>query len=197
MYGDVRQGDYLGAFLDGGLWLVFLPGVMLLIAPVMASGVPSWCTRVGVVLTVASGVGLVLTQGRKEEGVLAKAITGVVSLYGILGTYGATSFISDVVSYSRLLALGLATVVIGWSVNFFAGMVRDGLATLGVLSWVVFVLILVIGHSFNFFMSILGAFVHSARRIFVEFFGRFYEGGAPAFAAFGGEPGQVRLLEEA
>lgn len=70
---------------------------------------------------------------------------------------------------------------------------KDGLGPLGVPA---FVLVIVLGHTFNFLMSILGAFVHSARLIFVEFFGRFYEGGAPAFVAFGREPGQVRLVDE-
>jgi len=193
MYGYVRRGDVWGALMDGGLWLIFLPGVVLLVAPVLAPGLPGWVLKTGLVLAGSGGAGLILTQGRKEEGLGAKALTGFVSLYGILGTYGTTSFIADVVSYSRLLALGLATVIVGWSVNFVGGLVKEALGPAGVP---VFVLVLVVGHTFNFLMSILGAFVHSARLIFVEFFGRFYDGGAPAFVAFGREPGQVRLVDE-
>jgi V/A-type H+-transporting ATPase subunit I len=196
MYGEVRQGRPLDALFDGGLWLVFLVGLLLLVLPMFVPGMPAWSGGWGAALAVVSGIGLVLTQGRKEEGLLAKALVGIVSLYGIVGTYGATSFISDVVSYSRLLALGLATVVIGWSVNFLAGLVRDGTSGLGPLSILLFVIILLVGHSFNFFMSILGSFVHSARLIFVEFFGRFYEGGAPPFQPFGLDEGQIRLVQE-
>ena len=35
---------------------------------------------------------------------------------------------------------------------------------------------------FNFGLSLLSAYVHSARLIFVEFFGKFYEGGGRSFA---------------
>ena len=66
----------------------------------------------------------------------------------------------------------------------------------GPLGWWGFIPLVLFGHTFNFFISILGGFVHSARLIFVEFFGRFYSGGAPAFVPFGQEPGRVRLIEE-
>ena len=193
MYGAARQHDYAGAVFDGGLWLLFLPGLVLLIGAAMAEGAPAWVWRTGLGLVVVSAIGLVLTQGRREQGILAKAITGIVSLYGILGTYGTTSFIGDVLSYSRLLALGLTTVIVGMSFNILAGLVKTSLGPLG---WPAFVLVVVFGHTFNFFISILGGFVHSARLIFVEFFGRFYGGGAPAFLPFGREPGRVRLVSE-
>jgi len=84
-------------------------------------------SRLALGMIVVSGVGLVLTQGRKETTFLGKAITGVVSLYGILGSYGTTSFIGDTLSYSRLsysrlLALGLTTVIVGQSANMIAGL---------------------------------------------------------------------------
>lgn len=190
MYGDLRRGDYAGAVFDGGLWLVFLPGMVLAVTAVIMTEAPAWLLRAGLWMMLVSGVGLVLTQGRREKGLAAKALTGLVSLYGILGTYGSTSFIGDVLSYSRLLALGLTTTIVGMSFNIVAGLLR------GPLGWWGFIPVLVFGHTFNFLISILGGFVHSARLIFVEFFGRFYSGGAPGFVAFGEEPGRVRLLEE-
>ena len=44
---------------------------------------------------------------------------------------------------------------------------------------------LILAHAFNFLISVMGAFVHSMRLILVEFFGRFYEGGAKPFAPLG------------
>jgi len=193
MYGAVRRRDYASAVFDSGLWLVFLPGLVLLVTAMMMEGEPPGVSQVGLWMGVGSGVGLVLTQGRHEKGFPAKAVTGVVSLYGILGTYGSTSFIGDVLSYSRLLALGLTTFVVGWSFNIVAGLVKGSLGPLG---WPAFILVVLFGHTFTFLISILGGFIHSARLIFVEFFGRFYSGGAPAFIAFGQEPGRVRLVEE-
>ena len=193
IYGALRKRDYAAAVFDGGLWLVFLPGLVLVITAVITQDEPVWVMRTGGWLAVTSAVGLVLTQGRREKGLAAKAITGLISLYGILGTYGSTSFIGDVLSYSRLLALGLTTTIVGMSFNIVAGLVKGSLGPLG---WPAFLVVVLFGHTFNFFISILGGFVHSARLIFVEFFGRFYTGGAPAFVPFGGEAGRVRLVEE-
>jgi V/A-type H+-transporting ATPase subunit I len=61
--------------------------------------------------------------------------------------------------------------------NLMAGMVRD----VPYVGMVLFIIVLLVGHLFNFLISALGAFVHSMRLIFVEFFGRFYEGGTRPF----------------
>ena len=138
---------------------------------------PQALFRLALIVMLAVMVGLVLTQGRREEGIVAKGITGLVSIYGILGSYGCVSFVGDMLSYSRLLALGLTTSIVGMSFNIIGGLVRD-------LPWVgivLFVLVLVVGHLFNFAVGILGAFVHPARLIFLEFFSRFYEGGGVRF----------------
>ena len=101
------------------------------------------------------------------------------------------SFIGDTLSYSRLLALGLTTTIVGMSFNIIAGLVTS----VPVLGVVLFVLIAAFGHVFNFFISILGGFVHSARLIFVEFFTKFYEGGATPFAPLGA-PRTVRVIDD-
>jgi hypothetical protein len=190
-YREARKRDYVAAVCDGGLWLVYLPSLLLLGAG-LGGLLPGIVTRIAIVTAVASAVGLVLTQGRHEEGVIGKAATGVVSLYGILGSYGTTSFLSDTLSYSRLLALGLSTAVVGMVANFLGNLLGSMLPVwLGV---VVFVLIAVVGHLFNFALSMLGGFVHSVRLVFLEFFSRFYEGGARPFAPLG-EPQTVRVID--
>jgi V/A-type H+-transporting ATPase subunit I len=180
MYREARRGDWVAAVCDGGLWLLFLPGLIMLLAAGLAP-VPGWVSRVGLILLGTGAAGLVLTQGRREKGLFAKALTGIVSLYGILGTYGTTSFIGDTLSYSRLLALGLTTTIVGMCFNIIAGLVK-GVPVAGVL---IVMLVLLVGHLFNILVSILGAFVHSGRLIFVEFFGRFYEVGGKRFRALG------------
>jgi len=175
-YGLLRRGDVWGAVFDAGLWLVMLPAFLVVFGSLFFD-VPGGLFRTAVVLGALAGMGLVLTQGRKESGLLAKAITGVVSIYGILGSYGCISFLGDMLSYSRLLALGLTTSIIGLSFNIMAGLLRE-------VPWVgalLFVLTLVAGHAFNFLVSILGAFVHPARLIFLEFFMRFYESSGVRF----------------
>ncbi len=149
--------------------------------------------RTGQVMAIIGAVGLVLTQGRHEESLIAKAITGVISLYGILGTYGCTGFIGDVLSYSRLLALGLTTTIVGMAFNIIAGL----LGSVSIAGPILFILIFIIGHSMNFVVSILGAFVHPARLIFLEHFNRYYEGGAAGFQPFGFPNDRIQIVEKA
>jgi V/A-type H+-transporting ATPase subunit I len=187
---EIRRRDYASAVFDAGLWLVFLPGLILAITP-MFYPLPGTVVTVAYWLLGVSALGLVLTQGRKEKGVVAKGITGVVSLYGILGSYGATSFVGDVLSYSRLLALGLTTTIIAVSVNILANMVKDIPWGLGVVA---FAVIFFVGHAGNFIMSILGAFVHPARLVLLEFFNRFYESGGRRFTPLGPEATRVEII---
>ena len=98
-----------------------------------------------------------------------------------MGSYGISAFVGDTLSYCRLLALGLTTSIVAMSFNLLGGMVK-GIPYVGMI---LFILILIIGHLFNFAISVLGAFVHSMRLIFVEFFGRFYESGARPFQPLG------------
>lgn len=180
VYGAARNRDWAAALFDGMLWLIVLPG-LLLTAAGATTDLPPVVTKFGLLMTALGALGLVFTQGRGEEGLASKSITGIVSLYGILGSYGVTAFIGDTLSYCRLLALGVTTSVVAMSVNIMAGMLRD-VPYVGI---VLFVLVLALGHGFNFGISVLGAFIHSMRLIFVEFFGRFYEGGARPFRPLG------------
>jgi V/A-type H+-transporting ATPase subunit I len=179
----------MGAIFDAGLWLLTLPG-FLLIASTLFLETPPWALRLGLALFGVGALGLVLTQGRHERGIAGKCITGFVSLYGILGSYGCVSFMGDVLSYSRLLALGLTTSVVGMAFNMMAGMLRQVHAAGPVL----FVAMLLFGHAFNFAISILGSFIHPARLIFLEFFGRFYEGGAVRFRPLSPDSDQVMVV---
>jgi len=190
MVTEVRRRDYAAAAFDGGLWLLFLPGLTLLVLPMFMPQAARFSTLAWW-LTGLGATGLVLTQGRKEESFMGKALTGVVSLYGIMGSYGATAFLSDVLSYSRLLALGLATSILGLSVNMMAGLLRDLHPIVG---FILFVALVVAGHFVNFLMSILGAFVHPTRLILLEFFGRFYEPGGRKFVPLGFRSDKVDIV---
>ena len=82
-------------------------------------------------------------------------------------------------SYSRLLALGLATGVIASVVNSMGSMIGDG--PVGII---VFIIVFIVGHTLNLAINLLGAYVHTNRLQYVEFFGKFYEGGGRAFNPF-------------
>ncbi len=117
---------------------------------------------------------LILTQGRKEKNIFMKFFKGVFSLYNSI------AFFSDILSYSRLLALGLATTALAFAVNLIAEMAH-GIPYVG---FILMIIILVVGHLFNMVINILGAFIHSARLQFVEFFGKFITGSGRGFKPF-------------
>ena len=116
-------------------------------------------------------VALVATQGRKNKNIFMKIFGGLASLYDIIG------YISDLLSYSRILALGLASLVIASVFNILGAM--PGLSVGGVIF---FVIIFCIGHLLNIAINMLGAFVHTSRLQYIEFFGKFYEDGGRPFA---------------
>ncbi len=138
------------------------------------------------ILLIIGVVGIVLTQGREKKNIVLKFLSGVLGLYGLVG------YLSDVLSYSRLLALGLATSIIGLAVNTIAGMV-NGVPIIGI---VLALIVLVVGHVFNLGINALGAFIHSGRLQFVEFFTKFLEGGGAAFKPLRRDSRFVRLTQK-
>lgn len=169
---DSKQGELLDGILDNGPWLALFTSLLLLLASSFGFGVES---KVAVWMIYGSLALLVLTQGRREKNIGAKAFKGVMSLYDSVG------YFSDILSYSRILALGLATTALAFAVNLIAGLVSEMVPYVG---GVLMVLILIIGHIFNVAVNVLGAFVHSARLQFVEFFGKFITASGRQFKPF-------------
>ncbi len=86
---------------------------------------------------------------------------------GLWDTYNmATGILGDVLSYLRLFALGLAGGMLGQAFNNLALSVKGD----AVMTWIPFVLILIVGHVINILLSSLGAFVHPMRLTFMEYF---------------------------
>lgn len=165
-YNLIRKGKVLDAVFDIGFWYIFLTGLVLLLVGGNIKVVGKYMTIIGAVL-------LVLTQGREEKNIVKKLGKGILSLYDSVG------FMSDVLSYSRLLALGLATGVIASVINNIGTLF--GFNVLGII---ILIITFSVGHIFNILINALGAFVHSSRLQYVEFFSKFYEGGGKPYKPF-------------
>ncbi len=136
-------------------------------------------------LYLGLGIGMVgavlMAQGLREK------ISGPVNV-----VYGITGLIADAASYSRLMALGIATGIIAFAINYiltwFYGSLSPSLSAISDLLLVPLLILLAFvffaAHSFNIFIQSLGAFIHTMRLHYVEFFGKFYEGGGEKFTPF-------------
>ncbi|NTW71656.1 MAG: V-type ATP synthase subunit I [Eubacteriaceae bacterium] len=163
-YNLIKSGKPVDAIYDVLTWYVTIIGAFLMLLGY---------NPVGKYMAIIGAVSLVATQGRD-----AKTIGGKLA-GGLFGLYGITGYLGDILSYSRLLALGLATGLIGSSFNLMVKLVGTGPIT-----YIFAALIFVGGHTFNILINILGAYVHAARLQYLEFFGKFYDGGGKAFTPF-------------
>lgn len=166
----MKNGDKAGAFFDAGLWIITLTGIA-----VMALGfvtVPI-IKNIGIGIALASVVGLILTQGRDKKNPILRLFSGIASLYDI------TSYVSDLLSFSRLMALGLTTSAMSAVFNMLSAM---GGKTVG--GFILLIVVFPLGHAINFGLNVLGAYVHTLRLQYVELFSKFYEGGGREFKPF-------------
>jgi V/A-type H+-transporting ATPase subunit I len=166
IYSDYKNNDLVGGLLDQTPWLFLFTLGILFVG--IVTGYVTFITTDVIVKLVYLGFALVaITAARKGEGVTGKLIAVLAALYN--DTIG---YFSDILSYSRLLALGLATSALAFAVNLIAEIV-SGTPVVGPI---LAVAILIIGHVFALVINTLGAFIHSARLQFVEFFGKFISG---------------------
>ena len=146
---------------------------------------PPLISLLGKILAIVGALGILFMSGRSTRNPGVRIALGAYDLYNITG------WLSDVLSYSRLLALGLATGVIASVVNQMGSMAGGG-----ILGAILFLVVFLIGHTFNIGINLLGAYVHTCRLQYVEFFGKFYEGGGKAFNPFKENTKYVDIKEE-
>ncbi|MPN40291.1 hypothetical protein SDC9_187827 [bioreactor metagenome] len=174
-YRMIRQGHLLDAIFDVGSWYLVFAGIGL-----YALKVP-----VGLYVIIAGALLLVLTGGRNSPNLFGKITGGLGSLYGITG------YLSDVLSYARIMALGLSGAVIGQVMNQLGAMGGNGF-----LGLILFMVVFILGHTFNLAISLLGAYVHTSRLQYIEFFGKFFEGGGRAFRPLVNNTNYVTIIKE-
>jgi V/A-type H+-transporting ATPase subunit I len=175
-YRRLKQGQIAAAWLDQMPWLAILLGAVSLAIANWAN--MAWLNAIAYALMLMGAAVILLFAGRSSRNPFARLGAGLYSLYQVSGLFG------DILSYVRLFALGLATGVIAGVVNVLAGLTLE----IPYAGFVLMPFVLVSGHLLNIVINTLGGFIHTARLHFVEFFGKFYEGGGEPF-----EPFQLRL----
>ena len=184
MYWNIKIGKVKDAIFDQAFWIIFLLGFlgMILGSDMGMGGLAEPLPVIFQILFWGGMVLLILTQGRRQKNPVVKLIGGFLSLYNITG------YFSDTLSYSRLLALGLATGLIAFIINLLAFMLYAGLAGIPVIGIFiaipVVIIFLVVAHLGNLALSLLGAIIHTLRLQYIEYFTKFYEGGGRSFAPF-------------
>ena len=172
---QLSRKDYASAYNDGIGWLA------LLIA--LAIGITGFMTGMDMLIPIAKWFAIIAAAGIILVPMFTsnnKAVGGVVGLYNL---YGVSSYVGDFVSYTRLMALGISGGAIAMSFNILFTILPVPVRfSAGILMIIALQL-------FNMFLSLLSAYVHSMRLVFVEFFGKFYEGGGRAFKP-------IRTLQE-
>ncbi|HHW95542.1 MAG TPA: V-type ATP synthase subunit I [Mogibacterium sp.] len=178
-YQQIKQGKFLDACNDVFIWYAIVIGaIMWLFGGSVSPSLPvigKWMVIVGLILAIILPI------------FIAKGAGKALGLWNIYS--GLSGQLSDILSYSRLLGLGLASTSIAGVFNFLASM--GGKTVVGVIMFIVIVLL---GHLLNFAINALGAFVHSCRLQYVEFFGKFYEGEGREFNPFDRKTKYINII---
>lgn len=184
VYVNLKKKEIMHALSGGVSWMLLLTGLaVLVISKIVVSSNTLFIAALGMcVLSVISIVVLPVVENKRHK------IKGLMK--GLYALYGATGYVGDLVSYTRLMALGVAGGSIAIAFNTIIGSLPiPARLTVGIL-------LAVILHLLNLFLSLLSAYVHGIRLQYVEFFGKFYGGGGRKFSPFKTAEKHIYLIED-
>lgn len=186
---EIKAGNVLKGILNNFSWvIIFLgllmisPMLMIFLGAIAMDVTPKWfsiCANIGKYVAIAGFV-MLLAGGAVGKKNPVKMVGGALG-----NAYGAINVVSDLLSYSRLFGLGLTTGVIGYVINMLANIIVSTFFKGLWVGWIIAVPVLLVGHTFNLAINLLGAYVHNSRLQYIEFFGRFYEGSGRVFMPLG------------
>ena len=166
-----------------GILFVLWGGVMLLVRNIwFPAPSAAWIFNGGVVI-LAMGILLILLFASNHPNWFIRLGIGLWNVYGLSGLVG------DLLSYARLFGLGIATGAIAAVMNQLAVMIFNAAGP--IIGIPLALIVILLGHTFNLALSILGSTIHSARLHFVEAFKSFFEGGGVEYKPFKIERGKL------
>ena len=191
-YRMCKNGEVTGAFCEVFSWFIAFAGVVMIIFPMILGEFTPWkisdsvpLAEIGKWTAIAGGVCIFLGGGYGKKGIIGKFIGGFGAVYGVTG------YFSDLLSYSRLMALGLVTGIVGSVANSIGTLFFSGVGKL-----LVFIPVFLFFHAINLGISALGAYVHVNRLQYVEFLSKFYDGGGTMFTPFTGNTKHFKIKED-
>ena len=183
----LRRGEKTEAIFDHLSWFIWLN--CLLIFGLGKAGMfgerLAWLGTVAGIIAIVPALMILLFSEREGN-------WGARIGMGFYNVFSTVFYVGDVLSYIRLMALGMVTAGFGMAINEIVRKVMEG----GVLGWVLGAVIFIGGHVFNIANSALGSFVHSMRLQFVEFFTKFLAGGGKEFAPLRKTNRYIEIKEE-
>ena len=184
------RGDWQSAIFDSLSWILIVVGLIVYAVPSAVQGVPTFVATIGLAMTGLGAVLILLFKGRANKNPIMRTLSGLGELYQVTG------YLSDILSYARLFALGIATGVIASVFNELCKMLMvSPILIVRIIGIIIACVLLVALHGFNIAINTLGAFVHCARLQYVEFYGKFYEPGGRAFRPLSYQTRHIRVTD--
>ncbi len=177
----IKQKKYIDSIVETWDWFFIYIGLFLLAGNLLLKLNSNGMKIAGLTLGGIGLLTLLILGGHGKKGV-GRIFGGVARLYDIV------NFLSDVLSYSRLFGLGLATGIVGMVFNQICSVLLNLLsfnAFGAIIGWIVAIVVGAAGHIFNLGINTLGAYVHDCRLQYIEFYGKFYQGGGHLFNPLG------------
>ena len=168
----IRRKAYLDGFANELSWIIFWLLMFVAIGGKMSH--KSYLIKLSYLEIIP--IVFIIGFSWRSNAIWKQLLKGFYSFYN--GFFG---FVGDTLSYSRIMALGMVTAGIAMAVNIMVNLVK-GFPVVGII---LAVLVFIGGHLFSIAINTLGAFVHTLRLQYVEFFTKFYEGGGKKFTPFG------------
>lgn len=174
--GLVRRFGWPASLSTWG-WIISLLGIGGTYIASIYAGISPEISKWGYILFGGFGGLLVFILNDLKRNPLINVGAGLWDMYNM-----ATGLLGDILSYIRLFALGISGAVMGFVFNDLAIQLSGDIP---VVSHIVMILIMLVGHGINIFMSGLSAFVHPMRLTFVEFYKNSgFEGGGKKYKPF-------------
>jgi len=172
---NLRRDKFAALVLD--LPTLLVQTSLLLLVFAFSGLLPSFIIRYALGLFVLAAVSIVYYQWKSNKEISLKVFWSFFGIYSVV----TGNFLADTLSFSRIFALGLTGSLLGIAINtilFPQGTLKGGFALLG---FAFAISAMVVAHVLNFAICMLGAYVHTSRLQYLEFFTKFFESGGRPF----------------